>query len=457
MNKKGMSDSSQPPPAPKTDTTTEILTPETYGILAGVFVLVLTIFVFFSTGSIVAILTLWVLIALIVVVLVYYGMIDIEKILDYIAPKPKETTKEEPVVPSTGFAIKGSEVFHIADNQFTYDESTAVCAAYGAQLATLEQVIDAYNRGAEWCGYGWSAGGMALYPTQKKTWDELQREVDPGKRTRCGRPGVNGGYMDPALKFGVNCFGIKPDGKFTPPAPVPGTDREAFNRMVNRFREMIKSFNLSPYSRTEWSGYDSNPVVQASKYGNQFKQELGKLVEGFEGSADPAYVEATQTGGGYASVQAPYGLIGPKGEKGDKGDIGPAGPQGPVGVAGPAGPVGPVGPAGPTGPAGPQGAPGVVGNVTRLASLDTRTVNASPNSYWGRGMGLYVEFKQASTLGISSPSGMFGTLETTVPWADPSGGPIIQEFKQGATVRKRRSAGPTGAATGPQHTWTAWF
>jgi hypothetical protein len=65
------------------------------------------------------------------------------------------------------------------------------------RLASLEQVIEAYNSGAEWCGYGWTAGGMALYPTQKKTWEELQREVDPGKRTACGRPGVNGGYFDP--------------------------------------------------------------------------------------------------------------------------------------------------------------------------------------------------------------------------------------------------------------------
>jgi hypothetical protein len=239
--------------------------------------------------------------------------------------------------------------------------------------------------------------------------------------------------------------------------------------MVNNFRETIKSFKLSPYSRTEWSGYDSNPVVQASKYGNQFKQELGKLVEGFEGSADPAYVEASQTGGGYASVQAPYGLMGAKGDKGDKGDIGPAGPQGPTGVAGPTGPIGPQGPIGPKGDKGDKGEkgdkgdkgdrgePGTSGNVTRLASSDTRNVNASPSSYWARGMGLYVEFKASAAIGIGNrASGTFGTLETTVPWGDPSGGPIIQEFKQGGNVRKRQSTGPAGAGTAAQHAWTAW-
>jgi hypothetical protein len=107
-------------------------------------------------------------------------------------------------------ALVGSEVFHISDNKFTYDDAPAVCAAYDAQLATLEQILDAYNHGAEWYGYGWSAGGMALYPTQKGTWDALQNEADQKKRTACGRPGVNGGYFDPSLKFGVNCFGFKP-------------------------------------------------------------------------------------------------------------------------------------------------------------------------------------------------------------------------------------------------------
>ena len=32
----------------------------------------------------------------------------------------------------------------------------------------------------------------------------------------CGRPGVNGGYFDnPNIKFGVNCYGQKPDAERT--------------------------------------------------------------------------------------------------------------------------------------------------------------------------------------------------------------------------------------------------
>ncbi len=338
----------------------DAMTPGVDGILVGVFLLTVTIFVMVSTGSIVAVLVMWTLVGLLIAVLVYYGLIDISP------PKQETTTAAtpSPTTPTTGTPTRGSEVFHISDNQFTYDEASAVCAAYGTQLATLEQIIDAYNKGAEWCGYGGSAGGMALYPTQKATWDELQREIDPGKRSACGRPGVNGGYFDPMTKFGVNCFGFKPEGEFTPPAPVPTTDPTAFNRMVNEFKAMLRTFAVSPWSRQQWSGY---------RYGQQFQQDLGRLVESFTEYADE-FAEAPTKGASYSA--APYGLKGERGPQGEKGDIGPAGPIGPVGPTGPVGPQGIQGPAGPqgqmgapsdvpgpTGPPGPQGAAGAASTV----------------------------------------------------------------------------------------------
>lgn len=322
------------------------MTLDVYGILVGVFMLTLTIFVLFSTGSLVAVFVVWVLIALVIVVLVYYGYIDITQFLPE-EEKPKQE-QPTPMVPNAGGPQVGSEVFHISDNQFTYDEAQAVCAAYGSTLATLEQIIEAYNTGAEWCGYGWSAGGMALYPTQKSTWQELQREVDPGKRTACGRPGVNGGYFDPMTKFGVNCFGFKPKGEFTPPAPLPGVDRTQFQNAVNKFKEMLKSFNLSPWSRNQWSGYS------VKNYGKQFEQQLGKFTESFTEYANE-FTEAPTASSSYTA--APYGL------KGDVGPVGPAGPIGPQGLQGPAGLQGPPGlkgEVGPQGPAGPKGADSVV-------------------------------------------------------------------------------------------------
>ena len=355
---------------------------------------ILTLFVLFSTGSVIAVLALWLVVGLIVLVLWYYGFIDMAAFNSTVAPTPAPTppTPAQPTGP-----VVGSEVFHIDDSQFTYADAPAVCAAYGAELATLEQIIEAYNHGAEWCGYGWSAGGFALYPTQKATWQALQAEPDSVKRTACGRPGVNGGYFDPNTKFGVNCYGFKPSGgKVSLPLPPPGTDNTAFKAAVARFKAMLGTLTLTPYSRNEWSGYDSTVASKTSKaaaavssYGSQFVQS--GITEGFEdgdqtvseaptsskaasaapyglkGEMGPAgpigKMGPTGAKGADSTVVGPTGLTGAKGDRGEKGldggvgaastVPGPAGPTGAQGapstVAGPAGPVGAAGPTGPTG------------------------------------------------------------------------------------------------------------
>ena len=345
---------------------------------------ILTLFVLFFTGSAIAVLALWLVIALIVLVLWYYEFIDLS---DYnkVTPPPKPAPEPAPVKSTAGPKV-GSEVFHIDDSLFTYADAPAVCAAYDSELATLEQVIDAYNHGAEWCGYGWSAGGFALYPTQRGTWQALQAEPDTVKRTACGRPGVNGGYFDPNTKFGVNCYGFKPVGKAELPLPPPGTDSTAFKAAVAKFRKMIGSITLNPYSRVEWSGYDSTLAGKAANYGSQFKQ--GGVVENFT-SADNSFSEAPTTSS--AGTAAPYGL------KGLPGEIGPTGPSGPTGAAstspGPLGPIGPIGPPGPTGsastipgppgefgPPGPQGNPGPASTVPGPAGPQGPLGNPGPAS-----------------------------------------------------------------------------
>ena len=336
-------------------------------LISAGFIGILTLFVLFSTGSVIAVFALWLVTAMIVLVLWYYGFIDMSVLEVTSAPKatPAPVAPEPAAAPTAAGPQVGSEVFHIDDAQFTYADAPAVCAAYGAELATLEQIIDAYNHGAEWCSYGWSAGGFALYPTQRGTWQSLQAEPDTTKRTGCGRPGVNGGYFDPNTKFGVNCFGFKPTGKAELPLPPPGTDSSAFKAAVAKFKAMLKTMNLSPYSRTEWSGYDSTVAGQAAKYGSQFQQE-GSTTEHFV-PGDPEYTEAPTSSSAVGA--APYGLKGDKGDKGDRGPVGAASTvPGPVGATGPAGAVGAVGATGaagaastvpgPRGAVGPAGAPG---------------------------------------------------------------------------------------------------
>ena len=330
------------------------------GLIAAV--LILTFFVLITTGSVIAIGVLWVLMAIFAFVLYTYGFITSAMLtVDTVAQPVAQAA-------NTSLNIVGSEVFHVSDNQFTYDDAAAVCAAYDSQLATLEQILDAYNHGAEWCGYGWSAGGMALYPTQKGTWDALQREADQSKRTACGRPGVNGGYFDPSSRFGVNCFGIKPQGNVSLPTPLPGTDPSAFNSAVAQFRAVMKSFTINPYSRTTWSGSMAGPGQQL----------LGSLArEHFTMPGIPAY--EVMPGDTLANVGLPLGS--PSGLRGQQGDPGATGPVGPVGAAstvpGPPGGIGPTGAAGAAGARGDTGPSGPTGPVGLLSSEATDRITAA--------------------------------------------------------------------------------
>lgn len=110
---------------------------------------------------------------------------------------------------ASSVSVQLDEVFNIGNNMFTYDDAQSVCASYGARLATYDEVESTYNSGGEWCNYGWSEGQSAYFPTQKSTWQHLQQSEST--KNACGRPGVNGGYIDnPNIRFGANCFGKKP-------------------------------------------------------------------------------------------------------------------------------------------------------------------------------------------------------------------------------------------------------
>ena len=86
------------------------------------------------------------------------------------------------------------EVFNINNNIFSYDDAPLVCKKYNSKLATYDQVLNAYHKGANWCNYGWSQDQMALYPIQKDYYDEIQ-EGPSNHRNDCGKPGINGGFF----------------------------------------------------------------------------------------------------------------------------------------------------------------------------------------------------------------------------------------------------------------------
>lgn len=160
------------------------------------------------------------------------------------------------------------EVFNMGDQIYTYSQAQEKCATYNADLASYEQIVDAYNNGANWCTYGWSKGGNAYYPTQAYTWQELQR-LPPRFRNACGRVGINGGKFPRRLKLGANCYGIKPVGAMplvpkpiipelsllqVPPeskAELPFCDKKKNFNSCNK----LKDDRIKPFNNETWSRY----------------------------------------------------------------------------------------------------------------------------------------------------------------------------------------------------------
>lgn len=174
--------------------------------------------------------------------------------IDINVNRPSPSNNPQPAQPSGS----DSQVFHIPGNDYVYEDAKSICKAYGARLATYDEVESSYNDGAEWCSYGWSDKQLALFPTQKKTYDTLQKIE--GHENDCGRPGINGGYIDnPAVKFGVNCFGNKP--KITAlerdimnnQSKYPKTRKDlAKEHRTKYWSERLQDIILSPFNYESW-------------------------------------------------------------------------------------------------------------------------------------------------------------------------------------------------------------
>jgi hypothetical protein len=101
---------------------------------------------------------------------------------------------------------------------------------------------------------------MAFFPTQKDSWNKYQKIK--GHENDCGRPGINGGYMaNPNIKFGVNCYGVKPkpnesqknrminDSKFPIIGNVTSPKDQALNNKIEFYKKnkdkilVVNAFN----------------------------------------------------------------------------------------------------------------------------------------------------------------------------------------------------------------------
>ncbi len=197
---------------------------------------------------------LYVILLVILFILIVPKMITIIKNANINAPRIKAI--ETAPVPEI---IAGKQVFNIPGNTYGYGDAKALCKAYGSRLASYKEIENAYEKGGEWCNYGWSEGQMALYPTQQQTYDKLQ-DIE-GHEHDCGRPGVNGGYMEnPALKFGVNCYGYKPrmtaeeEHNMATIPHYPQTKKDiAMEQRVDYWKSKLSSVIVAPFNYKNWS------------------------------------------------------------------------------------------------------------------------------------------------------------------------------------------------------------
>jgi len=220
--------------------------------------------------NVISVIVIVIVFALIVINLFqYFFSINVTAyIQDLFTSEPKidivvdQTTYQDHPQPSLVPEIKfKKQVFNVPGNYYSYDDAKAVCKAYGADLATYDQIEKAYDNGAEWCNYGWSSNQLALFPTQKKTYEKLQKAK--GHENDCGRPGVNGGFIaNPNIKFGVNCYGNKPkmtseeEDLMKTISPYPETKKDLeFQKRVDYWKNKADEILISPFNYNSWYSF----------------------------------------------------------------------------------------------------------------------------------------------------------------------------------------------------------
>lgn len=214
---------------------------------------------------------LWVTLVIIVLVQFFKQIFNLS-LLDFLKEiEPKQEEKEDSCPVPLETEDPDGEVFHIGNNKYTYDDAQAICKSFGAKLASYKQIEEAYKKGGEWCGYGWSEDQMALFPTQQSTYDKL-KDIDDEQGCKlknnnkvqfnCGRPGINGGYIsNPYIKFGVNCFGNKPEASETDLAQMNVVDQYPKNAYQKELDSKIQYWkdnaanmlNVSSFNKQQWN------------------------------------------------------------------------------------------------------------------------------------------------------------------------------------------------------------
>jgi hypothetical protein len=159
-----------------------------------------------------------------------------------------------PVPTASSAGVSAPQVFNVKNNVYTFKDAPAVCGAIGAEVATIEQLIEAHKQGADWCTVGWTKDGLAGYPTQESTWKILQDDF-PEKRNACGVPGINLVRNDPNLLYGVNCYGPKPKPKGNEKVRqhLISDKQIALNARIAELQKNMNAIGVAPFNQDKWA------------------------------------------------------------------------------------------------------------------------------------------------------------------------------------------------------------
>ena len=190
-------------------------------------------------------------------------------------------TDENVVVP----VPSAPEVFAVGDSyQYTQEQANGVCQQYNSTVATLGQLEDAQQKGADWCFTAWvSDSPEAKYP--------ISTTVIPGCASAPGIQTYNPGTA------GVNCYGPKP------PEGTPSI--RAFNASIwsiqpsgqtkTELKTVLKYARMNVDGSGSWESYD------AQGDGTNIEVSDAFLFIGTKGCAKPCttgnWVDVPQPGG----------------------------------------------------------------------------------------------------------------------------------------------------------------
>ena len=188
----------------------------------------------------------------------FYNVNIITHFNDIFSSTPEIVVEKTNPKPVKQLVLDKKEVYHIPGNKFTYHDAKAVCKAFDSDLATYDELNDAYKNGANWCSYGWTKDQLGLYPTSQNHFNKMKKKE--GHEYDCGIPGINGGFIsNPHTRLGANCYGVKPKKSMLESEYLnneelyPKSEKELlFDERVKYWKNRIGNILINPFNNNNW-------------------------------------------------------------------------------------------------------------------------------------------------------------------------------------------------------------